>query len=136
MVLARRLLKDDGVIFVSLDDNMQAYFKVMMDEVFGEKNFVGCFPRKTVASGKNDERKIGLSHDYVITYSSISDLSRNNDYDKSAYKNKDERGAYISRELDMSSLPYQKSLDYPVSFRGKTYNPGETINKRGSVCWR
>jgi putative type III restriction-modification system: methylase len=38
--LAKQLLKDDGVIFVSLDDNEQAYLKILMDEIFGEENFV------------------------------------------------------------------------------------------------
>ena len=40
MEIAYELLSDDGVIFVSLDDNMQAYFKVMMDEIFGEEYFI------------------------------------------------------------------------------------------------
>ncbi|MBO6072128.1 site-specific DNA-methyltransferase [bacterium] len=43
MEIAHELLNDDGVIFVSLDDNMQAYFKVMMDGIFGEDNFVCNF---------------------------------------------------------------------------------------------
>lgn len=40
LILARELLADDGVIFVSIDDNEQAYLKVLMDEIFGEQNFV------------------------------------------------------------------------------------------------
>ena len=43
MEIAHELLNDDGVIFVSLDDNMQAYFKVMMDSIFGEDNFICNF---------------------------------------------------------------------------------------------
>ena len=43
MEIAYELLSDDGVIFVSLDDNMQAYFKVMMDNIFGEENFICDF---------------------------------------------------------------------------------------------
>ena len=41
--LAKQLLKDDGVIFVSIDDNEQAYLKILMDEIFGEENFVVNF---------------------------------------------------------------------------------------------
>ena len=41
--LAKNLLKNDGVIFVSIDDNEQAYLKVLMDEIFGEENFVTNF---------------------------------------------------------------------------------------------
>ncbi|MEG1146754.1 MAG: DNA methyltransferase [Bacilli bacterium] len=41
--LAKELLKDDGVIFISIDDNEQAYLKVLMDEVFGEDNFICNF---------------------------------------------------------------------------------------------
>ncbi|CRH48056.1 Adenine specific DNA methylase Mod [Mycoplasmopsis arginini] len=40
LIMARQLLKEDGVIFVSIDDSEQAYLKVLMDEIFGEENFV------------------------------------------------------------------------------------------------
>jgi len=43
LILAKDLLAEDGVIFVSIDDNMQAYLKVMMDKIFGEENFVNQF---------------------------------------------------------------------------------------------
>ncbi|WP_429991198.1 DNA methyltransferase [Mycoplasmopsis bovis] len=45
--MAKRLLRDDGVIFVQCDDNEQAYLKVLMDEIFGNKNFISSMPRRT-----------------------------------------------------------------------------------------
>ncbi len=67
--LAKQLLKDDGVIFVSIDDNEQAYLKILMDEIFGEENFVACFPRKTTKHIRtNSKYELQKIHDYIIAY--------------------------------------------------------------------
>ena len=73
MILAKELLKDDGVIFVSLDDNMQAYFKVMMDEVFGEQNFVSTLIWNK-HNAQNDAKLIESNHEYIITYAKNKEL--------------------------------------------------------------
>lgn len=65
--LAKELLSDEGVIFVSIDDNEQAYLKVLMDEIFGEENFVANFAVKTP---NNTENKFLLKNmDYLVVYS-------------------------------------------------------------------
>ncbi|HEF3568998.1 TPA: site-specific DNA-methyltransferase, partial [Campylobacter upsaliensis] len=66
--LARDLLKDDGVIFISIDDNEQANLKILCDEIFGEENFVACMPRTTKKAGKSTNQ-IANNHDYVLCYS-------------------------------------------------------------------
>ena len=66
--LARELLADDGVIFVSIDDNEQAYLKVLMDEIFGEENFICNFVRHTRSGGGYSNSKIGVNFDYILTY--------------------------------------------------------------------
>ncbi|MDA3090752.1 site-specific DNA-methyltransferase [Campylobacter sp. CS_ED2] len=67
--LARNLLKDDGVIFISIDDNEQSVLKLLCDEVFGEENFVANIPRKTShiirVSNNSELQKI---HDYILVY--------------------------------------------------------------------
>ncbi|PPJ44891.1 type III restriction endonuclease subunit M, partial [Rhizobium sp. KAs_5_22] len=65
--LAKKLLKDDGVIFVSIDDSEQAYLKVLMDEIFGEENFVASMPRKTTSHIRlNSASELQKLHDYIL----------------------------------------------------------------------
>jgi adenine-specific DNA-methyltransferase len=68
--LAKNLLKDDGVIFVSIDDNELAQLKLLMDspDLFGEKNFVAIFPRKSGIAPRIDAKHISIEHDYVMCY--------------------------------------------------------------------
>ncbi|WP_109082808.1 site-specific DNA-methyltransferase [Aggregatibacter kilianii] len=65
--LAKNLLKDDGVIFISIDDNEQAQLKLLCDEVFGEENFVAEF---TLASNsaKNNSKFVSITHEYLVCY--------------------------------------------------------------------
>lgn len=67
LYLARNLLRDDGVIFVSIDDNEQANLKLLMDEVFGEENFVGCAGRITKKSNNKGDYW-APNFDYILTY--------------------------------------------------------------------
>lgn len=64
--LLRELLRADGTIFVSIDDNEVHRLRLLMDEVFGEENFVGSFVWE--GTGKNDARFISVGHDYVLCY--------------------------------------------------------------------
>src|SRR5699024_11303612 len=65
--LARDLLSDDGVIFISIDDNEQANLKLLCDEVLGEENFVSLNIHKD-NSNKNQTNLIGVSTEYVCCY--------------------------------------------------------------------
>ena len=67
LYLARNLLRDDGVIFVSIDDNEQANLKNLLDEIFGPENFVGCAARVTKKSNNKGEFW-APNFDYVLTY--------------------------------------------------------------------
>lgn len=66
LLLAKDLLRDDGVIFISIDDNEQAQLKLLCDEVFGQENFVAELVWE--GANKNDARQIGTVHEYVIAY--------------------------------------------------------------------
>lgn len=74
--LAKELLADDGVIFVSIDDNEQAYLKVLMDEIFGEENFICNFIIK-LPDG-NNINKLSVIHEYCLMYSKSKSFSINN----------------------------------------------------------
>jgi type III restriction enzyme/adenine-specific DNA-methyltransferase len=67
LLLSRDLLSDDGVIFISMDDNEQANLKLLCDDVFGEENFLGQIIHNKLNS-KNDTINIQKNHDYIICY--------------------------------------------------------------------
>ena len=136
LYIAKQLLKDDGVVFISIDDNEVAQLKMLMDEIFGEENFVAQLPRITTIKGKNDEKKIATSHDYVLVYSEIEKLSRNKDFKSiNRYKLEDDNGKYyVEATLDSVSLPYSKSLDFEITLNNKKIIP--IIYNKKKTCWR
>ncbi|MBW6483419.1 MAG: site-specific DNA-methyltransferase [Vicingaceae bacterium] len=69
LYIAKQLLKDDGVIFVSIDDNEVAQLRLLMDEVFGEENFVAKLPTIMNLKGNNDEFGFAGTHEYTVVYS-------------------------------------------------------------------
>ena len=69
--LARALLKPDGVVFISIDDNEQAPLTLLCDAIFGEENRVGPFIKK-IAGGKNDSKFIKVAHEYLLCYSAAT----------------------------------------------------------------
>ena len=127
--LARDLLSKDGVIFISIDDNEQAYLKQLCDNVFGEDNFVSCIPRITKRGGKSSE-SICLNHDYVMVYSRTNNpkyypLLHNDSGFKFLDEYVEERGLYkLNQTLDYDSLQYSASLDYPLEIEGEVFYPG------------
>ncbi len=66
LVLARNLLKQDGAIFVSIDDNEAANLKLLLDEVFGQENFIAQMV--WAAGKKNDSKFVSVSHEYILVY--------------------------------------------------------------------
>ena len=133
--LANYLLRDDGAIFISIDDREHANLKKLCDEVFGDENFIGIFPRVTKKGGKSSDAT-AKNHDYIIAYAkSIAnvDLVGVSHMD-SGYNKKDEhfetRGYYkLNQTLDYDSLSYSKSLDYPIEIDGQIFYPGGDIEK-------
>ena len=82
--LLRELLRDDGAIFVSIDDNEVHRLRLLLDEVFGEDNFVGSFVWE--GTGKNDARFISVGHDYVLCYARRMESLRANNNRWRAFK--------------------------------------------------
>ena len=133
--IAHKLLKNEGIIFISIDDNEQAQLKMLCDEIFGEENFITCMPRRTKSSGKTTN-KISLNHDYVLVYEKVKNQSlivgiQHND-DGFRYEDEyvKERGKYkLNQTLDYDSLSYSPSLDYPIEINGTTLYPGGDYEK-------
>lgn len=136
--LAKKLLKDDGIIFVSIDDNQQAYLKVLMDEIFGEENFVAnlVWQKKNEGSGANS-RFLKILTEYILVYSAnIQKLNTNiyvQNVDDGAYKYSDEfieqRGKYKLKQLDCASLKWSENMDYPINHNGTIYYAGGSYEK-------
>ncbi len=77
---ARELLRNDGVLFVSIDDREQSYLKILMDEIFGRENFVANFIWKKKQGGGNDSKNVIVEHEYVLAYAiNIDNISLNLD---------------------------------------------------------
>ena len=127
--LARKLLSDKGVIFISIDDNEQAYLKVLCDDVFGEENFVSSIPRVTKKGGKSTDA-VAKNHDYIVIYTKQMNKGLSGVlHDDEGFCNKDEyfetRGYYkLNQTLDYDSLGYVKSLDYPIEIDGEIFYAG------------
>ena len=66
--LLKELLADDGVIFVSIDDNEQHHLRMLMDEVFGEENFFAVLTRRAMHTVRNSSKDFNLNADYVLAY--------------------------------------------------------------------
>lgn len=120
--LSRNLLSDDGVIFISIDDNEVRNLKNICDEVFGLENFVCQMVWQSKSGGAHDERYIVKETEYIIIYAKNKDelnLAKKIIKDEK-YNLEDEyvsqRGKYILNKLDrrMTSNHYTESLNYPL----------------------
>ncbi|WP_088296846.1 site-specific DNA-methyltransferase [Helicobacter pylori] len=146
LLLAKDLLKQDGVIFISIDDNECAQLKLLCDEIFGEGNFVAEMPRLTKKAGKSTNQ-IAKNHDYVLCYQKNSINFKQIDIDESDYPLKDEfyneRGGYkLNQNLDYNSLQYNKKMDYEIVISNEKFYAGglETYTERqkgnfGTIDW-
>jgi len=128
--LAQRLLKDDGAIFISIDDNEQANLKLLMDDVFGEGNFVGIYIKRSKVGGGSDSKYIVKEHEYCLVYAkNIKTLpemfiNHNDEYLK-RYNEKDENGKFF---WDTFARP---GLKHPIVYNITT--PDGTIITNGWI---
>lgn len=127
--LAKDLLSDDGVIFISIDDNEVENLRKICDEIFGENNFLAQVIWERAFSPKNDAKFFSVSHDYVLIYArsievfSIGLLPRSAESD-ARYKNPDNdpHGPWTSDNMTVKS--YSANYDYPIRTpNGTIYYP-------------
>ncbi len=120
LYLARNLMRDDGVIFVSCDDNEVHNLRALMNEVFGEENFIASVIWQKVYSPKNSARHFSEDHDYIVTYARHAEvwrpelLPRTEDQD-SHYGNPDSDPRGPWRSDGMSARNYYSKGVYPVT---------------------
>ena len=134
--LAKDLLSDDGVIFISIDDNEQENMKKVCCEIFGQENFVAELIWERAYSPKNDAKYVSGSHDYVIMFArsiesfKIGRLPRTEEAN-ARYRNidNDPRGPW--KPGDISVKTYNSATDYPI-----TTPSGRVVTPPAGGCWR
>lgn len=126
LALAKDLLVDDGVIFISIDDNEYAHLKLLCDQIFGESNFVDAIVWKKTENIKMDSKFLSQNKDYILVYRKSPALQ---EFTKEIstterFKLEDEKGKYYLRKLDSKSHTYTKGLDYVIEHDGVKYYAG------------
>jgi adenine-specific DNA-methyltransferase len=140
LALARNLLRDDGVIFVSIDDHEVHNLRLLMDEVFGEENFVAQVIWKKRSTPPND-KILGANHDYILCYalqleSAGLNLRERTEEQEARYKNPDNhpKGPWAPGDLmaNVKGGRYVESLYFPIRNpnTGEDHYPGKDGNWR------
>ncbi|MDU2202607.1 MAG: site-specific DNA-methyltransferase, partial [Anaerococcus hydrogenalis] len=143
LTLARDLLSDDGVIFISIDYNEQANLRLMCDEVFGEENFIANLTwANKEGGGSSDSKHFRVKDENIITYGKSKNLANINGLpvsDINRYIGKDKylqtRGPFQLIKLDSASIRYSESLDYYISMPDGQKIKASTDNERKSWRW-
>lgn len=135
LILARSLLSDDGVIFISIDDAEQDNLKKLCNDVFGEENFVAQLVWERAYSPKNDARLISNSHDYILMFAKTIDqfiigrLPRTEEAN-ARYSNPDNDPRGVWKASDLSVKTYNAESDYPI-----TLPSGRVVEPPTGRCW-
>lgn len=129
--LARNLLQDDGVIFISIDDNEVTNLRKICDEIFGEENSVGtvCWKNKYGAGAKT--KGFIEVHEYILCYSkfeiknieSVLSDEQIKVYDKNKDDKYETKGGFITQPLMTNSLDDRENLQYSVEYNGDIISP-------------
>ena len=134
--VARDLLTEDGVIFISIDDNEVENLRKVCDEIFGESNFIATLVWERAYSPKNDAKYISNSHDYVLMYAKsaanfvIGRLERTAEAN-ARYSNPDNDPRGVWKPSDMSVKTYNAECDYSI-----TTPSGRVVEPPAGRCWR
>ena len=140
---ARDLLTDDGVIFISIDDNEQANLKRLCDDVFGEECFIGNIVRPTGQTTGQDSGGLGSSFDYILVYSKKEEIELGGleltEKDKLRFQNQDDVGFYAYDQLRKTGSN-DKREDRPNMYYGIENPDGEILYPIAAAgyesCWR
>ena len=149
--LARKLLKDTGVIFISIDKNEFAQLKLLCDKIFGEKNHMGDIIRKTKTTNADKNTGFNCQHDYVYVYSKTSKSRLKGDMKEfKNYKNPDNdpNGKWCSGDPSAKSggdstyfpieNPYTHKIDYPPNGRYWAFSEEtlQTYVEKGRIVFK
>ncbi|GHQ20678.1 site-specific DNA-methyltransferase [Helicobacter pylori] len=153
LLLAKDLLKQDGVIFISIDDNECAQLKLLCDEIFGEGNFVADFIRKTKSTTNDAKTGVNYQHEFLLCYAKNKEFINLLGGEKNLenYKNPDNdpNGAWINDNPSAKSgnvktgyfgvtNPYTNKVDYPPvgMFWRFSQNTLQKHIDEGRICFK
>ena len=129
LYIARQLLRDDGVIFISIDDNEQANLKLLCDEIFGEENFVADFIIQHNPRGRSLDKTLAQTHEYCICYCKDMTMLKpflivKNEKGIAEYNKSDENGLYREMRLMNGNRNFTRNerpnLYFPLYVNVKT----------------
>jgi adenine-specific DNA-methyltransferase len=130
LFLARQLLREDGVIFVSVDDNEVHHLRLLMNEIFGEENLIAEIIWKNKYGPGAYTKGFASLHEYILCYSRgmIESIeSRLSEEEIEAYNQRDDkyptRGGYVTQPLATKSKDDRPNLVYPIEYQGQTIWP-------------
>ncbi|PDW83089.1 site-specific DNA-methyltransferase [Helicobacter pylori] len=153
LLLAKDLLKQDGVIFISIDDNECAQLKLLCDEIFGEGNFVADFIRKTKSTTNDAKTGVNYQHEFLLCYAKNKEFVNLLGGEKNLenYKNPDNdpNGAWVGADPSAKSgnmktgyfgvtNPYTNKVDYPPvgMFWRFSQNTIQKHIDEGRICFK
>lgn len=138
LLLCKNILKEDGLIFISIDDNSQSQLKMLCDKIFTENNFIGMVSVQSTPGGRQSSKSLAIMGDYVLVYgnslrSKILGLplseKRMDQYDK-----EDLNGKFLTERLRQHGIAERRedvpTLYFPIYFNEKT-NEISTEHKKG-----
>lgn len=130
LMYAKDLLSDDGVIFISIDDNEQANLKLLCDYVFGEENMIACFCKKGTG-GRQDSSHFAKIHEYVMCYAKPLFEAGEELKGEERYPYSDEYGKYKTVLLrkwgDAALRSDRPNMFYPIYFNGAEYSLNDNL---------
>ena len=144
LLVARDLLRDDGVIFISIDDNEVHNLRKICDEVFGEENLVAdLIWSNKEGGGSSDTKYFRIKHEHILCFSKNLEVVEvlgteitNSDRYKETDRHLEIRGPYYLQKLGMGSIQYSESLDYPIETPDGSYVTPKDNNSGRKACWR
>lgn len=133
--IAKKILSQRGVIFISIDDNEYANLKLVCDEVFGERNFIATIIWEKAYSPVNLKKHFSENHDYILAYANNKEFSKNNGLKRttvanSRYKNPDNdvRGPWKAADSTVGPAVPEKVYDL-------TLPSGRVVKPSSGRCW-
>lgn len=143
LFLARNLLREDGVILVSIDDHEVHNLRALMNEIFGEENCIATLVWKRKAGGGDDSGHVAAEHDYILCFAkneqkcTLNSIMHESPSMTAKYNKKEDGRRYYLERLDKTSLTYSASMDFPIECPDGTFvSPPQPDPARPSTAWR
>jgi adenine-specific DNA-methyltransferase len=143
LFLARNLLREDGVLFVSIDDHEVQNLRPILNEIFGEENAIATFVWKRKAGGGDDSGHVAAEHDYILCYARdegqchLSSIMHESPSMTAKYNREENGRRYYLERLDKTALTYSATMDFPIECPDGTFaSPPQPDPARPSTAWR